>query len=176
MHLSSFVVRLSGCFELLTTSGKQPRIKGAIIAVFAAMSRFDGTTKHFLCRFPITRGILIRCFGLRWVLMPSEHVTRGGCTPLGAAALSIQRSPGTPLHHVKHFNRVQPLPTTFHARATVCCVRLQVNVDNNCVGFYQSMYLGSFCTQTLIDNQFSYQVCAFGGTSACEYSSLFFLE
>lgn len=34
----------------------------------------------------------------------------------------------------------------------------QVNVDNNCVGFYQSMYLGSFCTQTLIDNQFSYQV------------------
>lgn len=40
-----------------------------------------------------------------------------------------------------------------------CLVRcLQVNVDNNCVGFYQSMYLGSFCTQTLIDNQFSYQV------------------
>lgn len=35
---------------------------------------------------------------------------------------------------------------------------LKVNVDNNCVGFYQSMYLGSFCTQTLIDNQFSYQV------------------
>ncbi|CAN0509253.1 unnamed protein product, partial [Ectocarpus sp. 8 AP-2014] len=34
----------------------------------------------------------------------------------------------------------------------------KVNVDNNCVGFYQSMYLGSFCTQTLIDNQFSYQV------------------
>ncbi|CAM9490258.1 unnamed protein product, partial [Sphacelaria rigidula] len=33
----------------------------------------------------------------------------------------------------------------------------EVNVDNNCVGFYQSMYLGSFCTQTLIDNQFSYQ-------------------
>lgn len=38
------------------------------------------------------------------------------------------------------------------------CSYPQVNVDNNCVGFYQSMYLGSFCTQTLIDNQFSYQV------------------
>ena len=33
----------------------------------------------------------------------------------------------------------------------------EVNVDNNCVGWYQSMYLGSFCTQTLVDNQFSYQ-------------------
>lgn len=40
---------------------------------------------------------------------------------------------------------------------------LQVNVDNNCVGFYQSMYLGSFCTQTLIDNQFSYQVSGWVG-------------
>mmetsp|Transcript_3233 Transcript_3233/g.4727 ORF Transcript_3233/g.4727 Transcript_3233/m.4727 type:complete len:338 (-) Transcript_3233:220-1233(-) len=33
----------------------------------------------------------------------------------------------------------------------------EVNVDNNCVGWYQSMYLGSFCTSTLIENQFSYQ-------------------
>lgn len=33
----------------------------------------------------------------------------------------------------------------------------EVNVDNNCVGWYQSMYLGSFCTQTLVDNQYSYQ-------------------
>jgi translation initiation factor 3 subunit H len=33
----------------------------------------------------------------------------------------------------------------------------EVNIDNNCVGWYQSMYLGSFCTSTLIENQFSYQ-------------------
>mmetsp|Transcript_2633 Transcript_2633/g.3360 ORF Transcript_2633/g.3360 Transcript_2633/m.3360 type:complete len:334 (+) Transcript_2633:1-1002(+) len=33
----------------------------------------------------------------------------------------------------------------------------EVNVDNNCVGWYQSMYLGSFFTGTLIENQFSYQ-------------------
>jgi len=33
----------------------------------------------------------------------------------------------------------------------------EVNVDNNCVGWYQSMYLGSFFTSTLIENQFSYQ-------------------
>ncbi|CAM9315122.1 unnamed protein product [Heterosigma akashiwo] len=33
----------------------------------------------------------------------------------------------------------------------------EVNVDNNCVGWYQSMYLGSFYTNTLIENQFSYQ-------------------
>ncbi|KAG5185831.1 eukaryotic initiation factor 3H1 subunit [Tribonema minus] len=33
----------------------------------------------------------------------------------------------------------------------------EVNVDNNCVGWYQSMYLGSFCTQTLVDNQYTYQ-------------------
>mmetsp|Transcript_14482 Transcript_14482/g.21509 ORF Transcript_14482/g.21509 Transcript_14482/m.21509 type:complete len:336 (-) Transcript_14482:27-1034(-) len=33
----------------------------------------------------------------------------------------------------------------------------EVNVDNNCVGWYQSMYLGSFCTQTLVENQFTYQ-------------------
>lgn len=51
-------------------------------------------------------------------------------------------------------------PTSDHlfaAGGTAFCL-FQVNVDNNCVGFYQSMYLGSFCTQTLIDNQFSYQV------------------
>ncbi|CAM9509558.1 unnamed protein product [Chrysoparadoxa australica] len=33
----------------------------------------------------------------------------------------------------------------------------EVNVDNNTVGWYQSMYLGSFFSHTLIDNQFSYQ-------------------
>lgn len=33
----------------------------------------------------------------------------------------------------------------------------EVNVDNNCVGWYQSMYLGSYSTQTLVDNQLSYQ-------------------
>ncbi len=33
----------------------------------------------------------------------------------------------------------------------------EVNVDNNGVGWYQSMYLGSFCTQSLIDIQYSYQ-------------------
>lgn len=47
-------------------------------------------------------------------------------------------------------------------RCCCCCfcsgLSPKVNVDNNTVGFYQSMYLGSFCTQTLIDNQFSYQV------------------
>jgi translation initiation factor 3 subunit H len=33
----------------------------------------------------------------------------------------------------------------------------EVNVDNNCVGWYQSMYLGSFSTQSLVENQLSYQ-------------------
>lgn len=33
----------------------------------------------------------------------------------------------------------------------------EVNVDNNCVGWYQSMLVGSFCTPTLVENQFSYQ-------------------
>mmetsp|Transcript_28007 Transcript_28007/g.40088 ORF Transcript_28007/g.40088 Transcript_28007/m.40088 type:complete len:350 (+) Transcript_28007:124-1173(+) len=33
----------------------------------------------------------------------------------------------------------------------------EVNVDNNCVGWYQSMYLGSYSTQSLLENQLSYQ-------------------
>jgi len=33
----------------------------------------------------------------------------------------------------------------------------EVNVDNNCVGWYQSMYLGSYSTSALVDNQLSYQ-------------------
>mmetsp|Transcript_21967 Transcript_21967/g.26490 ORF Transcript_21967/g.26490 Transcript_21967/m.26490 type:complete len:344 (+) Transcript_21967:37-1068(+) len=33
----------------------------------------------------------------------------------------------------------------------------EVNVDNNCVGWYQSMYLGSFSTSSLLENQLSYQ-------------------
>lgn len=33
----------------------------------------------------------------------------------------------------------------------------EVNVDNNCVGWYQSMYLGSYSTSTLLENQLSYQ-------------------
>ena len=33
----------------------------------------------------------------------------------------------------------------------------EVNVDNNCVGWYQSMYLGIFSTSSLLENQFSYQ-------------------
>ncbi len=33
----------------------------------------------------------------------------------------------------------------------------EVNVDNNCIGWYQSMYLGSFCSQQLVDHQYSYQ-------------------
>lgn len=33
----------------------------------------------------------------------------------------------------------------------------EVNVDNNCVGWYQSMYLGIYSTSTLLDNQLSYQ-------------------
>mmetsp|Transcript_13561 Transcript_13561/g.27022 ORF Transcript_13561/g.27022 Transcript_13561/m.27022 type:complete len:346 (+) Transcript_13561:146-1183(+) len=34
----------------------------------------------------------------------------------------------------------------------------EVNVDNNCVGWYQSTYLGSFSTPALVENQYSYQV------------------
>mmetsp|Transcript_25433 Transcript_25433/g.58678 ORF Transcript_25433/g.58678 Transcript_25433/m.58678 type:complete len:339 (-) Transcript_25433:112-1128(-) len=34
----------------------------------------------------------------------------------------------------------------------------EVNVDNNCVGWYQSTYLGSFSTSALVENQYSYQV------------------
>eukprot|EP00565_Helicotheca_tamesis_P005295 CAMPEP_0185732288 /NCGR_PEP_ID=MMETSP1171-20130828/15630_1 /TAXON_ID=374046 /ORGANISM="Helicotheca tamensis, Strain CCMP826" /LENGTH=333 /DNA_ID=CAMNT_0028401735 /DNA_START=20 /DNA_END=1021 /DNA_ORIENTATION=+ len=33
----------------------------------------------------------------------------------------------------------------------------EVNVDNNCVGWYQSMYLGSYSTSSLVENQLSYQ-------------------
>lgn len=33
----------------------------------------------------------------------------------------------------------------------------EVNVDNNCVGWYQSMYLGIYSTAALLENQFSYQ-------------------
>mmetsp|Transcript_27241 Transcript_27241/g.54456 ORF Transcript_27241/g.54456 Transcript_27241/m.54456 type:complete len:342 (+) Transcript_27241:105-1130(+) len=33
----------------------------------------------------------------------------------------------------------------------------EVNVDNNCVGWYQSMYLGSYSTSSLLENQLSYQ-------------------
>uniref|UniRef100_A0A7S3PVY4 Eukaryotic translation initiation factor 3 subunit H n=1 Tax=Chaetoceros debilis TaxID=122233 RepID=A0A7S3PVY4_9STRA len=33
----------------------------------------------------------------------------------------------------------------------------EVNVDNNCVGWYQSMYLGSYSTTSLLQNQLSYQ-------------------
>lgn len=33
----------------------------------------------------------------------------------------------------------------------------EVNVDNNCVGWYQSMYLGIHSTSTLLENQLNYQ-------------------
>jgi translation initiation factor 3 subunit H len=33
----------------------------------------------------------------------------------------------------------------------------EVNVDNNCVGWYQSMYLGIYSTPSILENQFSYQ-------------------
>lgn len=33
----------------------------------------------------------------------------------------------------------------------------EVNVDNNCVGWYQSMYLGIYSTSSLLENQFAYQ-------------------
>jgi translation initiation factor 3 subunit H len=33
----------------------------------------------------------------------------------------------------------------------------EVNVDNNCVGWYQSMYLGIYSTSALLENQLSYQ-------------------
>jgi translation initiation factor 3 subunit H len=33
----------------------------------------------------------------------------------------------------------------------------ETNVDNNCVGWYQSMYLGSYSTTSFLENQYSYQ-------------------
>lgn len=33
----------------------------------------------------------------------------------------------------------------------------EVNVDNNCVGWYSSMYLGVYSTPAVLENQFSYQ-------------------
>lgn len=33
----------------------------------------------------------------------------------------------------------------------------EVNVDNNCVGWYQSMYLGSYSTSSLLESQLQYQ-------------------
>ncbi|KAG7364998.1 JAB1/Mov34/MPN/PAD-1 ubiquitin protease [Nitzschia inconspicua] len=33
----------------------------------------------------------------------------------------------------------------------------EVNVDNNCVGWYASMYLGIYSTPNVLENQFSYQ-------------------
>jgi len=32
-----------------------------------------------------------------------------------------------------------------------------VNIDNNCVGWYQSMFLGTMCTNEVVDSQYSYQ-------------------
>ena len=32
----------------------------------------------------------------------------------------------------------------------------EVNFDTNCVGWYQSMYLGSYSTSSLLENQLSY--------------------
>jgi len=32
-----------------------------------------------------------------------------------------------------------------------------VNIDNNCVGWYQSMYLGTICTNDVVGYQYSYQ-------------------
>jgi translation initiation factor 3 subunit H len=32
-----------------------------------------------------------------------------------------------------------------------------VNVDNNCVGWYQSMYMGTMCTNDVVNYQYSYQ-------------------
>jgi len=34
----------------------------------------------------------------------------------------------------------------------------EVNVDNNCVGWYQSMYHGSYSTSSFLENQLSYQI------------------
>lgn len=34
----------------------------------------------------------------------------------------------------------------------------EVNVDNNCVGWYQSMYLGIYSTSNVLENQLSYQL------------------
>ena len=34
----------------------------------------------------------------------------------------------------------------------------EVNVDNNCIGWYQSTYLGSFCHSNLVENQIQWQV------------------
>jgi translation initiation factor 3 subunit H len=34
----------------------------------------------------------------------------------------------------------------------------EVNVDNNCVGWYQSMYLGTYSASSLLENQLSYQL------------------
>jgi len=33
----------------------------------------------------------------------------------------------------------------------------EVNVDNNCVGWYKSIYAGSFCQTPLVETQFNYQ-------------------
>ena len=33
----------------------------------------------------------------------------------------------------------------------------EVNVDNNCVGWYKSIYLGSFCQTPLVETQVNYQ-------------------
>jgi len=33
----------------------------------------------------------------------------------------------------------------------------EVNVDNNCVGWYKSIYVGSFCQTPLVETQFNYQ-------------------
>jgi translation initiation factor 3 subunit H len=33
----------------------------------------------------------------------------------------------------------------------------EVNVDNNCVGWYQSMYLGTICTNDVVGYQYRYQ-------------------
>jgi hypothetical protein len=53
---------------------------------------------------------------------------------------------------------VRLYPTAHSTRIARVGPALQVNVDNNTVGWYQSTYLGSFLNETMIETQFTYQV------------------
>ena len=48
----------------------------------------------------------------------------------------------------------------------------EVNVDNNTVGWYQTTYLGSFCTPFMIETQYQYQASISKNTVVLVYDPL----
>jgi translation initiation factor 3 subunit H len=99
------------------------------------------------------------------------HMVQGSLLgmPVGDGVLEITHSFPTPLESQQHqHNNKSSNDNTDGDDAAAAeghdyaleMMRMlrEVNVDNNCVGWYQSMYLGIFSTSTLLDNQLGYQL------------------